>query len=122
MKTPDMTKFTPPSDIKGEARKEWGRVCAELGRLGRLTSVDRGILTVHCTAWAMHRQAADTVDADGPSCVLPNGCPAQTPAFKAWKETATMLRGTLADLGLTPASRKAIAAAQDDDEPAELDV
>jgi len=41
----------------------------------------------------------------GPIVKWPNGLPGQSPQYKAFLATATLLRGLLADLGATPASR-----------------
>ena len=95
-----------PKTLTGEAKLEWKRVCDELAKLGRLTDVDRAILTVHCQTWAINRDAFAAVKAHGMSTTYSNGSVGPTPEYKAWTETTKTLRGTLADLGLTPAARK----------------
>jgi phage terminase small subunit len=41
---------TPPTWLDREARAEWRRVTPELERLGLLSHIDRGMLTLYCDA------------------------------------------------------------------------
>ena len=37
-----------PTCLGGDARKEWQRLAKELGELGLLTKLDRGLLATYC--------------------------------------------------------------------------
>jgi hypothetical protein len=51
----------PPDDLDGEALLEWHRVCDELADAGRLDKIDRAILTVYATTWAVHQSVGKHV-------------------------------------------------------------
>jgi P27 family predicted phage terminase small subunit len=98
-------EITPPAELTGEARLEWDRIVEELAAAGRLDRTDRAIVSTYCLAWAAHQAAALQVARHGSVIKWPNGLPGPSPFYKVQKETATLLRGLLADLGLTPAAR-----------------
>jgi P27 family predicted phage terminase small subunit len=84
---------------------EWHRVCDELDAAGKLDKADRAVLTVYCTTWQEHHKASKAVAEYGSVIKYSNGMVGQSPYYKVMRETATLLRGYLADLGLTPATR-----------------
>lgn len=112
--------INPPPSIGGEALAEWDRVCGELAAAGGIQVADRAIIVTYCQAWAVNRAAAEHVARYGAIIKWPNGLPGPSPFYKAWRETTSLLRGLLADLGLTPATRKP-ADAPKDDEALDLD-
>ena len=107
---------TPPEEIEGEALLEWHRVCDELEAAGRLDKADRAVLTVYVEIWAVHRAATAAVAKYGPVIKFHTGVPAQSPFYKTQRETATLLRRLLADLGLTPAARGKGATSNEEDD------
>ncbi len=48
----------PPAWIRGEALAEWKRITPELKRLQIITQLDRAMLTVYCSSWAIMVEAA----------------------------------------------------------------
>jgi P27 family predicted phage terminase small subunit len=109
----------PPTILKGESLKEWQRITQELTDLGRLNNADRAIMVQHCQTWQINREAYQRVLSDGQTMEYSNGVMGPSPWYKNWGETTKMLRGTLADLGLTPNARGFDLTA---DEPEELEV
>jgi P27 family predicted phage terminase small subunit len=80
-------------------------VSEELKALDRLDAADRAIMTLHCQTWATWASVTKHVIKFGAVIKWPNGVPGPSPFYKVQKETAGILRGTLADMGLTPESR-----------------
>lgn len=105
----------PPEELDGEALLEWHRIVAELDAAGTLDKTDRAILTLYAQTWATHHAAARAVAQHGSVIKWPNGMPGPSPFYKVAKETAGQLRGLLADLGLTPTSRKAGTAGEEEE-------
>jgi P27 family predicted phage terminase small subunit len=111
---------TPPPEIEGEALLEWDRCCEELEQLGRLNTVDRGILTVHCQIYAANQAAFKHVAQWGPVLKAANGVVGQGPFWKTMKDATALLQKSYAELGLTPKAR-GFDANQRDDEGDDLD-
>jgi P27 family predicted phage terminase small subunit len=116
---PKHHKPKPPEDLDAEALLEWGRICRELKGLGRLELADRAIMTTHCQIWSVFRKNAKAVSQFGAVVRWHNGVAGPAPFYRVARETAALLRGTLADLGLTPASRGLKVQAE---EPGELEI
>lgn len=51
----------PPPFVKGEARREWRRVTAQLVRQGRIALTDRGVLAAYCETWANWLEVSKTL-------------------------------------------------------------
>jgi P27 family predicted phage terminase small subunit len=102
----------PATTLKNEGLKEWNRICDELKSLGRLDSVDRAILSLHCNTWEINRDALKHVQSDGQIQTYSNGTVGPSTHYKNWCETTKILRGTLADMGLTPSSRSKLASSK----------
>ena len=100
------TRPEPPPDIEGEALAEWNRICSDLEAAGRrLLPADRSILATYVRTWSVSQDCYRNVRKDGPVMTHLNGTRGPTPEYKTFRETVSMLRGLLADLGATPASR-----------------
>ena len=103
---PRPASIEPPEDIAGEALAEWHRVCRTLEAMGRqIKDADRSILALYCRTWAVNRECYEKIKGGMSVIKWPNGMPGPSPFYKNFKETAVILRGLLADIGCTPASR-----------------
>jgi P27 family predicted phage terminase small subunit len=101
-----------PTELTGEARKEWGRVCAILTACRVLTMADRAALAAYCQCWSRWLQAERHVtrrgqvlskpDKQGHRWEYPN------PAVSIAHRAAEQMRRLMQELGLTPASRSRI--------------
>ena len=97
-----------PACLGHEARKEWQRLARELGELGLLTRLDRGLLAAYCQAHALWVEAVSSIERYGTMVKSPNGYPMQSPYVAvANKQVETMVR-IAAELGMTPSSRTRI--------------
>jgi len=56
---------TRPAELDGEAAAEWDRIAGELDASGSLATVDGGILTAYCLAWADLLSARDSINREG---------------------------------------------------------
>lgn len=100
-----------PQHLKGEARKEWKRVVAELHRYQMISEVDRGELAMMCTQWARYVEAEEMIEkaakggGSGLFVKTPNGFPIQSPWLAVSNKAIEQYRGLCADFGMTPAAR-----------------
>lgn len=117
MNAPQQKTARPPApeELAGEALLEWERLCNELDQAGLLSTADRAIMTLHCQTWMVYRQTIEATHKYGAVIKWPNGIPGPGPFWKVASECTKMLRGTIRDLGLTPASRGFKANEKDDD-------
>lgn len=122
----------PPTWLSKEAAAEWKRLVPELDRVGLLTLVDRAALAAYCEAWSTHKEAVGDVKRNGIKLeiererfsrngdslgvdviVVPN------PAVKVQKEMASLMRGYMAEFGLTPYSRSRLSPPELEEDAAE---
>jgi P27 family predicted phage terminase small subunit len=61
--------------LGGDARKEWQPLAKELGELGLLTRLDRGLLATYCQAHALWVEAVSSIERYGTMIKSPNGYP-----------------------------------------------
>jgi P27 family predicted phage terminase small subunit len=107
----------PPPELGDDARREWGRVCAELHNLGLLTEIDRAPLAAYCQAYerwvTAERALAAMAQLDPVTSGLliktSNGNAIQNPLVGiANKACAAMVRYA-AEFGMTPSARTRVA-------------
>jgi P27 family predicted phage terminase small subunit len=104
-----------PSEVTGEAAREWDRIAADLDAAGVLALVDRGILTAYCLAVADMLAARDAINREGRFLTEP----VQTatgaivgrktkahPAVKMLADASGRVQRLAESLGLTPAARQ----------------
>ena len=111
------TEIDPPDDITADpaALAEWRRLVAAIADAGGLLkSADRSIIATAVRTHAVNAAMYQHVREFGAIIKWPNGLPGPSPQYKAFKETANLLRGLLADLGATPASRHPAADAREE--------
>lgn len=108
-----------PRHLKGEAKKEWVRVCAELAAYQMVSAMDRGALAMLCTQWGRYVEAEDMIAAaakDNPgsggfSTVTSNGNAVHSIALMASNRAIELYHKLCSDFGLTPSSRVNLAPA-----------
>jgi P27 family predicted phage terminase small subunit len=99
-------ELQPPQDLTAAELAEWIRITAAVEATGHaLRPADRSILVIYVRTWHVFATCCQHVREFGPVIKWPNGMPGPSPQYKTMRETATLLRGLLADLGATPASR-----------------
>jgi P27 family predicted phage terminase small subunit len=95
----------PPTDLHGDALREWRRVAPQLERLGLLTGLDRAALSAYCWAWA-RLLAAQRVLADSGVLVKQRGNrTVKNPAIQVARDAAAECRAWCAEFGMTPSAR-----------------
>ena len=99
---------TCPACLDGEARKEWQRLAPELGGLGLLTRLDRGMLAAYCQAHALWVEAVSSIARYGTMVKSPNGFPMQSPYVAVANKQVDIMVRIAAELGMTPSSRTRI--------------
>lgn len=99
---------TCPACLGAEARKEWQRLARELGGLGLLTRLDRGVLAAYCQAHALWVEAVASIGRYGTMVKSPNGFPMQSPYVAVANKQVDIMIRLAAELGMTPSSRSRI--------------
>ena len=94
-----------PACLGDEARKEWQRLAKELGELGLLTRLDRGLLAAYCQAHALWVEAVSSIERYGTMIKSPNGFPMQSPSVAVANKQVEIMVRIAAELGMTPSSR-----------------
>ena len=97
-----------PACLGDEARKEWQRLAKELGELGLLTRLDRGLLAAYCQAHALWVEAVSSIERYGTMIKSPNGFPMQSPSVAVANKQVEIMVRIAAELGMTPSSRTRI--------------
>ncbi|BAU83330.1 phage terminase small subunit [Streptomyces laurentii] len=97
-----------PSWLSDEARAEWDRVLPGLSRLDLLKPEDRAALAAYCEAWAVFREATETVQRDGLTIEAKQGT-LPHPAVGIARAAGRELRAWAAHFGLTPSTEQALA-------------
>ena len=97
-----------PACLGHEARKEWQRLARELGELGLLTGLDRGLLAAYCQAHALWVEAVSSIQRYGTMVKSPNGYPMQSPYVAVANKQVEIMVRIAAELGMTPSSRTRI--------------
>jgi P27 family predicted phage terminase small subunit len=101
----DATRPTCPRWLSADARKEWHRVCKQLGDAGILKNVDRAILAAYCTAWARWQEAEEHVQKEGQVVTSSNGNPYMNPWLSAAQAALRDMKQLASELGMTPSGR-----------------
>ena len=102
--TPSVAAPKCPAYIKGEARREWKRICAELVILKVLSQAERSSLEQYCEAYQKWRECIATLREHGQYITTEKGI-AEHPAGKAHRAYAAICHKLLCEFGMTPASR-----------------
>ena len=101
---------TPPTWLRGEALAEWKRLTPELDRMGLLSKLDRGVLSVYCSAWSVFVSVAGVLQAQEPvpdptHPDRPTAGLRKDPRWQIYREAGALVRALGRELGLTPSAR-----------------
>lgn len=119
----------PPTELCDDAKVEWGRVSAELYRVGLLSRIDRATLSAYCQAYgrwmvaerAITRMAASDPVTNGLLIKTKNGNAIQNPLVGTANKAMNDMVRIAAEFGMTPSARsriEATAPVDDKDDPA----
>jgi P27 family predicted phage terminase small subunit len=108
------TQGTPtcPDWLSAEAKMEWRRVVPLIVEAGLLTRLDRALLASYCICWGRLVEAERKVAEQGPVIVTPAGFQQKSAWAGIVSENAKLVEKFGAQLGLSPASRARIPAAE----------
>lgn len=125
---PASDNITCPPWLKGEGKKEWDRISADLQSLGLLTNIDVGTLAICCDAYGKYVSASRQIkqkellvehqNAAGKKNKVTN------PLIQIAAKYADMYKKYMAEFGLSPTARARLVAAKEsegDDEDDDLD-
>ncbi len=105
---PEQTVPKCPTFLKGEARREWRRITAELIKLKLLSEIDRAALAAYCTNWEMYVEADKIIRKEGMTCITPKGHVQQRAEIGIRNRAMLQMKAFLSEFGMTPASRTRI--------------
>ncbi len=94
-----------PAWLSVGAQEKWAEVVPELLRLGVLTILDGAALACYCQSWAEYRAATRTLEKEGRTYKLKNGCRATHPMVAQQKQALKGVREFAALFGLEPSGR-----------------
>jgi P27 family predicted phage terminase small subunit len=98
-----------PKHLRGEARKEWGRITDELDQMGLLTTADRPALALYCQTWARWIECEERVHKEGLLTPAPvTKTPMHNPYLSMANNAHAQIVKLLMEFGLTPNSRSKI--------------
>lgn len=115
--SPDAALPRVPSWVKGEARKEYSRLGAELERYRVISELDRGVLTECACEWSrivMLEQAiekANAADPDGMAGLVartPNDFRVMSVEVQLLRQAQAMYLKLVSELGCSPSSRSRV--------------
>ena len=96
-----------PASLKGEAKREWGRITRELDRVGILQQTDRALLAAYCEAWGEFVQYVEAGLEVGRDEAIRRGY------LKAKNAAADRLRRLAEQFGFSPAARTRVRVTED---------
>lgn len=108
-----------PKHFSKASREEWDRITVELEKLGLLTHIDRGALSIYCTAWGRHVEAENHLRAEGLMLIgkprrkvsadgtveETEGGPYQNPWMAISNRAIETMHSMLGEFGLSPSTR-----------------
>lgn len=103
---PNFKNIKPSEGLDEESSTEWNRICAAANASGRkFKEADRALLETYVRTWKIWKECHARVQVEGSVITHHNGVLGTNPYYKNFHELTKLLRGLLADLGCTPASR-----------------
>ena len=106
-------KRQPPAWLDAAAKREWRRLAPILVRHGLLTELDVDALTAYCAAWVTWRGATDKMRTFGIVIQTKTGFPIQSPYVPIANRAMAIMKGLMAEFGMTPSSRSWVSATPD---------
>ncbi len=111
-----------PEFLDEEARAEWYRLAALLGRMKLLTVADRSALAAYCTVYSRWVAAERQVRQYGTVILSPNKkFPMKSPHLTIADQALETMRKFMVEFGLTPSSRSRIRLPEDSQAADEFD-
>lgn len=101
-----------PTWIRGEGRKLWREIRAELEPAGVLCSLDRSMFELLCATWGNLRAATKTLAEEGLTYRTTKGVVKPHPALRIESQCRTAYIGLARCFGLMDGSRKRLPAAK----------
>lgn len=116
LKAPKPPAATPtaPTELTGDAKREWNRVTKILSSMGMLTTADRVILTTYCQAWGDYLEARRKLAVEGFTQDSPSGARKKSTWLVIAHDSFAILHRCCAELGLTPSGRAKLATLGDE--------
>ncbi|HEV7251603.1 MAG TPA: phage terminase small subunit P27 family [Mesorhizobium sp.] len=103
---------TCPAHLSPTAKAEWKRLARHLFALGTLAEADRAALAAYCQAYGRWVEAEKTL-AQTPTLIkLPSGYIQPSPWLGIANKQLEIMKGFMAELGLSPVSRSRVTPAQ----------
>lgn len=119
--TPKTKPAHPPTPhwLSAAAKKEWRKIVPELYQIGLLKIVDVKGMEAYCTCYAKWREVSEKTKIGVMTAA--SGYVYANPLINVELKYAKEMRGWMAELGLTPASRSRILYEEPESEDEDLD-
>ena len=107
---PDPNIPEAPDFLSKDALIEWGRITAQLSKLGLLTDMDMVALALYCQAWGRIVKYEKIVAEKGELYKTQNGNIQLSPAMWVVNKAYEQVHKFLTEFGMSPASRPKVSA------------
>src|SRR5690242_8230113 len=98
-------ELAPPDHLGEAAAAEYRRIAQKMADSGLLTTLDRGTLAAYCDCYGTWVECCVVLRIKGVTLVNMQGNTVARPEVALRNESLRQMRGYLAELGLSPASR-----------------
>lgn len=106
-----------PAEFNDDERQKWIDVCADLRRLGVLSSDVREMLVAYCTAYGSWIELRRRIAIEGMLIEGEDGRSRKNPAMAEMHKFRDVMNRLLPEFGLTPASRQKLCSVNQESDP-----
>ncbi|MFA5162100.1 MAG: phage terminase small subunit P27 family [Elusimicrobiales bacterium] len=112
---PGPASSAPPEFLDDEAKAKWRELFPELSALGVVSSIDRDLFMLYCSAYSNWKRANDALKKTKPVYRTPNGAVQQSPFVSIARGWMLMMTKLAAEMGIPATMRSRIIPRPDKD-------
>lgn len=99
-----------PDHLDKAALIEWGRISAELEKMGLISEIDMAALAAYCQAYSRWLDAENQLAEQGLTITTMSGNIIQNPLVRIANKAMLIMHRYLSEFGMTPSSRSKVSA------------
>jgi len=105
---PGPANSEPPEFLDDEAKNKWRELFPELSELGVISSIDRDLFMLYCSAYSNWKRANDALKKTKQIYRTPNGAVQQSPFVSIARNWMSMMTKLAAEMGIPATMRSRI--------------